>query len=352
MALNTAALTLDGPHAAVDVQALGGMLGPATFRLPDGRTLSPMYRAPWHGETGLHLDDSPLLRYLNGEWLCAPFGPTTPPSDLPLGWATRADGAFDADRGCDHGWTANHPWTLVGRDDSKLHLAIEPPPDHVLARVERVVHLVATHPGVDVVTTLHPRRDATVPVALHPTFAVPAGGVELRPGPCRAIHAYPVAPVPGVTRLHPGGRAATLGALPATDGTTLDLRRLPLPGDTEELLQLEDVQPPFTLRWRQDSSETNRDAAAIDLVLDWDADTLPDLMLWVSQRGRKHAPWNGRNVALGVEPCASCFDLTRVADPASDHPLAKRRGVVLRAGAPLALRWSLRARAVGPDRRP
>lgn len=347
--MNATWYTLEGPHAALRVQALGAMLGPVTLRLSDGRTVSPMYQAPWHGETGPGLNENPLLRHLNGEWLCAPYGPAAAPPDLPVGWRARELPGAAGDRGWDHGWVANHHWSLAAQETTSLLLELRPPADHALERVERLVRLMPDAPGIDIVTTLHPRRTVTWPVALHPTFALPLDGVELVSGPCRAVHAYPLAPVRGVSRLQPGGRASTLAALPANDGTTLDLRRLPLPGDTEELLQLEDVLPPFTLRLQPDGAGATGGVRPVELDLDWDAALLPDLLLWVSQGGRVHAPWNGRNLALGVEPCASAFDLTRVAESAPDHPLAHRRGLTLRAGEPIALRWSLRARAVAPD---
>ncbi len=43
--------------------------------------------------------------------------------------------------------------------------------------------------------------------------------------------------------------------------------------------------------------------------LTWDADILPSLQLWISNRGRKGAPWSGRNMCLGVEPLCAVFDL-------------------------------------------
>lgn len=332
---------LESLHTRLEVQTLGGMLGAVTLRWPDGRTLAPMYRAPWHGSADPELAAQPLLRHLHGDWLCAPFGPAQGPAWLPAGWRARTLPDSEGEAGWDHGWIANHDWQVEARGDQVLRLAIEPPAPHGLARVERVFRLHEDTPGFEILTTLHPRRDVLWPVALHPTFALPPGGVTLHPGRCRAVHAYPVPPVPGVSRLAPGGQAATLAELPGADGGLLDLRRLPLDGATEELLQLQDVQPPFTLRWTPPA-----EAGPIELALDWNADLLPDLLLWVSQGGRTHAPWKGRNLALGVEPCASCFDLTRVGEPAPGHPLAHRQGLALRAGQPCALRWSLRARVL------
>jgi hypothetical protein len=81
-----------------------------------------------------------------------------------------------------------------------------------------------------------------------------------------------------------------------------------------------DVTEPVELEWL-DRGWTLR--------LDWDRAQLPDVMLWISHRGRPGAPWNGRHLALGVEPVHGVFDLGRIARPADDHTLAGRRGVAL-----------------------
>jgi len=114
----------------------------------------------------------------------------------------------------------------------------------------------------------------------------------------------------------------------------IDLSRLPLTFATEELLQLEDCSSPFVLRY----------PSGVDVALDWDREHLPDVLLWISQRGRRHEPWNGRNQALGIEPCNSCFDLTRVAQAPNNHPLSHRRGLQLREGITVRASYRISAR--------
>ena len=59
--------TLQWEHGSAEVQALGGMLGPVTLRLEDGREFDLMHVAPWHGMTAA--DKLPgILRRLRGEW--------------------------------------------------------------------------------------------------------------------------------------------------------------------------------------------------------------------------------------------------------------------------------------------
>ncbi len=102
--------------------------------------------------------------------------------------------------------------------------------------------------------------------------------------------------------------------MPATDGT-LDLNRLPLPLHTEELLQLQDCAPPFSLYYEKEG---------VEVSLFWDPQQLPDVMLWVSNGGRSVFPWNNRNYALGVEPVNGVFDLGRVATPPARPSAGKR----------------------------
>jgi hypothetical protein len=142
-------------------------------------------------------------------------------------------------------------------------------------------------------------------------------------------------PEPGVSRLQPNCIASSLKELPVTGGGTLDVTRLPLPFNTEELMQIENCKPPFVLRYPAQQTE---------VLLDWDTAHLPDALLWVSNGGRSHAPWSGTHYALGIEPDNSCFDLGSVATPAIEHPLAKRAGLNLMAGVPLHITYRLSAR--------
>jgi hypothetical protein len=84
--------------------------------------------------------------------------------------------------------------------------------------------------------------------------------------------------------------------------------------------------------------------AGWSLTLDWDRALLPDLMLWVSHRGRLAPPWSGRHLALGVEPLNGAWDLGRIGRPPADHPLAARDGIALHPDEPCVIRYRLSAR--------
>jgi hypothetical protein len=313
-------------HGQLTVRAVGGMLAPLQFDLPGGRRISPLYVAPWAEEGGPSAL-SGLMRQLRGEWPCVPFGPAQPPEGLPSGWAVRG-----VDSPWDHGYAANHAWTLVDRSDASITLRIELPAEQPVAWMERRIRVDSEGPAVSVELTMQPRRDSVLPFALHPTFAIPPGGVHLVPGAFAAVHTYPRQPELGVSWLTPNQSAGSLDTLPCDEGT-LDLSVLPLGFATEELLRPQDCSSPFLLSYPD----------GIEVRLDWDREHLPDVLLWISRRGRRHEPWNGRNQALGVDPCNSCFDLTRVAQPPETHPLSRRRGLELEAGTTVRMAYRISA---------
>lgn len=317
--------TLKWAHGEAEVQALGGMLAPVRFDLGGGRSVSPLHVAPW--EDDVHRPG--LMRALRGEWPCLPFGMVDVPTGLPPDFRIR-----DADDDWAHGYGANHMWQLVEQSDRMLTLQIAYPSGSEIERLERKIEVEPDAPALVVSLTVHARRDVNLPFALHPTFAVPVGGVEILACEYQAIYSYPVPPEPGVSRILPNNTISTLKEIPTTQGL-MDVTRLPLPETTEELLQIAECKPPFVLRYPEQHA---------DVSLDWNAEELPDALLWISNGGRTHEPWSGRHFAVGVEPANSFFDLSRVAIPPANHPLAGRTGMVFKAGVPRTITYRLSVR--------
>jgi hypothetical protein len=321
--------TLKWAHGEATAQSLGGMLAPVRFELGGGRSVSPLYVAPWGDD-----DRWPgLLRGLRGEWPCLPFGTVQAPPDLPPDFEKTH--AADA---CNHGYGANHMWHLVERAADRLILRIDYPPEGEIESLERTIESDPDAPALNVSLTVRARRGTILPFALHPTFAIPDEGIEVLACPHQAIHSYPVPPEPGVSRTLPNQAFASLKQIPTACGP-MDGTHLPLSEQTEELLQMVGCQPPFVLRYS---------AQQADVLLDWNPADLPDALLWISNGGRAYEPWSGRNFALGVEPAQSFFDLGRVVTPPADHPLAGRTGLAFRAGVPRTIRYRLSARPLTP----
>lgn len=320
--------TLAWDSGRAEVQRLGAMLAPVWFSAGGHPDFAPLQIAPWANEPGA-AELPGILRRLRGDWPCVPFGRTDRPPGLPDGWTAREPGD---DWG--HGFASNHEWDWLDTEDPHaLALTIAPPGP--IRRLTRVIEAVPYSPALLLTLVVEVGAPCTLPIALHPTLRLDAGSVRLELPPHDGVAAYPVPAEPGVSCLVPDAAFERLSSAPCSDGGTLDLTRFPLPVDTEELLQVRAVDGPVALHYLD---------AGWTLQIDWDHRVLPDLMLWVSHRGRSAAPWNGRHLALGVEPVNGVFDLGRVAAPPAGHPLADRRGLTLTPDEPLIVRHRLSAR--------
>lgn len=282
-------------HGMASVQALGGMLGPVTFLLPDGRQVSPLHVAPWFDDP-TRTAQPPILQELRGEWLCVPFG-TDAPRALPEGWSATGDTFDGAD--VPHGHSSNEDWVFTYLAPDQITLTCDYPDTHPIRRLTRTIIADPKAPALDITLTVEARRPCRLPIGLHPTLRLPLDGqARLIPPAFRAGRVFPLDVEPGQGLLEPGATFKALSAVPGRDGT-LSLTQLPLTENTEELLQLCGVTGGFRLHhpdgWH--------------VSLDWDADHFPSLLLWISNRGRAYAPWNSRHVALGVEPVCAAFDL-------------------------------------------
>jgi hypothetical protein len=319
--------TLKWAHGEATAQSLGGMLAPVQFSLGEGRSVSPLQVAPW--------GDDPrwpgLLRALRGEWPCLPFGMVQAPQGLPQGFDLQK-----ATNDWDHGYGANHMWRFVDRAANRLRLRVDYPSESEIESLERTIEADPHAPALVVSLIVRARRDVVLPFALHPTFAIPAEGIEVLACPYQTIHSYPVPPEPGVSRILPNRAFASLTEIPTAAGP-MDVTRLPLSERTEELLQISGCQPPFVLRYP---------AKQADVLLDWNSEDLPDALLWISNGGRTREPWSGQHFALGVEPAQSFFDLGRVVVPPAGHPLANRSGLAFEAGKPRTISYRLSARSI------
>ncbi len=278
------------------VQALGGMLGPVTFLLPDGRQVSPLHVAPWFDDPGRGAQPA-ILRELRGEWPCVPFGADAQ-RNLPPGWSDDGE-SFDG-AGVPHGHSSNAEWVFTDAGTQSVEMLCDYPETHPIRRLTRTITPDPQAPALDITLTVQARRPCRLPIGLHPTLRLPAQGTaRLIPPAFREGRVFPLDVEPGRGLLHPGATFFTLDALPRRGGGILSLGQLPLAEAAEELVQLCGVTGGFRLRhpdgWQ--------------VTLDWDTKAFPSLLLWVSNRGRAHAPWNGRHIALGVEPVCAAFDL-------------------------------------------
>ena len=297
-------------HGVFSIESLGGMLGPTLFTLPDGRQVAPFQIAPWANEPGG--EELPaILRRLRGEWPCVPFG--SDDDRAPRGGWPGSTSAGTVD-GFPHGFGSNNEWQFVDGDEG-IALAITYPDSHPIESLERRVAPDANGAALDFELTINVRGDCELPLGLHPCFRLPT-----KP---RAMHIEVGSDVTGATFPVATDETAIFmqdeflpiwNNVPLTDGSRLDVSRVPLQRDTEELLQLLNM-PGHAALWN--SAEGYR------VRLKWNPEHFPSALLWFTNRGRKFAPWNGRHLALGLEPICSAFDLGQQISSA-DNPISRR----------------------------
>jgi hypothetical protein len=298
-------------HGALTVQRHGAMLAPLTFLLADGRQVSPMHVAPW-ADAPIAATLPGILQRLRGDWPCVPFGyavddPTAPPE-----WA-QLNGPPEPGEEV-HGHSSNHPWTWSESDNTSLRLTLDYPSGDPVRRVLRTITPDPNGPAVDISFSIEIQSDCRLPLGLHPTFRLPAvpQGARIEPGPFREGRTYPGTVEPSAPLFAIDQGFSALTDVPKRTGGTFDASRVPLPLETEELLQLNDI----------DHVALANVAEGYRVKLSWNKDHFPSLLLWMSNRGRKAEPWNGRHTALGMEPICSPFGLGP-ASARADNPIAR-----------------------------
>lgn len=299
-------------HGALTVQRHAAMLAPLTFLLADGRQVSPMHIAPWAGEPGTEALPG-ILQRLRGEWPCVPFGYSVPGDASPPDWAAlMAPGSADEEV---HGHSSNHPWRWEESDGTNLRLSIDYPADSPVRRLERTITPDPRAPAVDIALTIMVRANCRLPLGLHPTFRLPAvaGGARIEPARFDHGRTFPGNVEPGRELFAVDRRFDDLSAVPSRDGGTRNASRVPLAVDTEELLQLNGIEGAVAL---------SNVAEGYRVRLTWQKEHFPSLLLWYSNRGRTAAPWNGRHVAIGMEPICSPFGLGP-GTALADNPIAR-----------------------------
>lgn len=283
------------------MQSLGAMLAPVTFLLPDGKNVSPMHIARW--QEGIEIGSfPPILHRLRGEWPCVPFG-AADTGPLPPRWKSDNTSENHADHSDlhPHGFGSNTHWKLENKTSGTIRAQLDYPDQSPISSLTRRVTGKKGQPGLDITLSVTARRDTSLPIGLHPTFALPAtaGAISLHPGTYKDIWTYP-GNTGGPCPLETDNHHQTLSAMRARDGSIINLSRLPLTEPCECLLLLTETDGHFELHNLDEGYKTS---------LEWNADHFPSVMLWISNRGRQASPWNGQHLALGVEPVCSAFDL-------------------------------------------
>lgn len=272
-----------------------GMLGPLTFRLPDGRKVSPFAVAPWATET-VPPGTPNILTALRGDFFCAPFG----------GNGTAVGGESHPP----HGESANADWTLGGLiaagDAQTLHT-------HLATRIRRgrIDKRLTVRDGQAAVYCEHllTGMSGRMAIGTHPCFRFPdgEGSARVSVGGWRWGQVLPVPlELPagrGYSALRPGARFRRLDRVPLAAGGFADLTRYPARRGFEDLVMLMGSGK-GAFGW---SAVTYPEERYCVLQIK-DPQVLTHTVLWHSNGGRHYPPWNGRHVdVLGVEEVTSYF---------------------------------------------
>lgn len=289
------------PRVSFAIQRLGAQLGPAVFVLPDGRQVNPLHVAPWADDPAAGALPG-ILRSLRGEWPCVPYGyGSAAGPDTPDRWAGIM---APPETGEDvHGYGANVPWDWGDCTAGSLALSVDYPSGHPVRRLERHVRAVLGEAALEFVLTIHARADCDLPLGLHFTFRLPdtPGAARIEPGACRLVRSFPGTVEPGASLFAIDREFPALAAAPARSGGTIDATAVPFAVPAEELLQIDGSDGTIALCVP---------AEGYRAALRWDPGVFPSVNLWYSNRGRQAFPWNGRHLALGMEPICSPFGLS------------------------------------------
>jgi hypothetical protein len=296
-------------NAWLDVASVGAMITQAQLCV-NGQAIRPFFDNPWQHDPR-PMDT--LTRHLGVEWPCVPFGVPEPPGNLPSSWLVAEDTATWNKHA--HGYGAHNQWKLTRQDNQTLSADISYPDASPIARVRRRVTL-ASERDIHLRLEVSARASVTLPLGVHPVFSLvdaKVGAVTIELPGDESAWTFPIDVEPGQSRLQPDQRGCPLSALRTSSGDVTDARKLPFPGKSEDLILLPNAAGSISLL---------RPESGYRATLRWNADDLPACLLWISNRGRDYAPWDGRVSAVGIEPIAGAFDLGVAHSASLNTPLA------------------------------
>lgn len=252
----------------------------------EGRVIEPLHTAPWVDDPTITRDEGlpANLRFLSGDFFCAPFA------------------ASDLDEAPPHGWPANTRWRLIetlahaeGGTIARYELE-----RRVLgARLVKEFTLRDGHPFLYERHIFHGGHGA-LPVATHGmTRFTPGGRLAFSPKRYGMTPDSPLEgdPALGRSALAYPARFTDLARVPLAAGGTADLTHYPFADRNEDFVMLVEDEG-STFGWALATRPAERD---IYVSLKHPAD-FPVTMLWFSNGGRDYSPWNGRHIGVqGIE---------------------------------------------------
>ncbi|MGE9271089.1 MAG: hypothetical protein ACQKBU_09835 [Verrucomicrobiales bacterium] len=277
---------LENDKVRLHLTEQAGMMAPVEFRLGD-RTVSPYALAPWKPDE-VEPELPALLKVLRGDFFCLPFGPQND--------------------GPPHGETANACWEKVGGDPTSICVAqqsVDGGP-----RVERELFLREGESSIYCRYRIS-GLEGEWSYGNHPILDMsdlPEGCARLSTSAMRWSSVYDgvfsAAERNESQALKPSAEFEDLSEVPTMDGGLADLTRYPARPGHDDLVMMvnEPATPEQPFAWS---------AAVMDGYV-WfslkDPADFPATLFWMSNGGRRDAPWNGiHSGRIGIEEVCSHF---------------------------------------------
>lgn len=315
----------------VFVTETGGHLGPVTFRIGKQR-IQPFAIAPW-AEEKTHRNLPAVLKVLRGDFFCLPFGGN--------------EKAFHGEHHPAHGETANARWKCESIRADHLHLSLKTRTRS--GRVDKHISLRADQTAVyqrHIITSMK----GAMSLGHHAMLQFPDTPGCGRLSTSRFLRGH-VAPMPletsaecGRSALKSGSAFRALEKVRTHDGGWTDVSTYPARRGHDDLVLLEtDLRQP--LAWTAVTFPAKR---YVWFALK-DPRILRQTILWLSNGGRRYAPWNGRHLNLmGLEEVTGYFHYG-LAESARRNPLAAKGALTchrLQAEQPLAVNYIMAIAAI------
>jgi hypothetical protein len=279
----------------------------------DGHPLRPLHTAPWVDDQAITGDPriAPGLKFLSGDFFCAPFGKSDV-EEAPL-----------------HGWPANSRWEFVteGHEGDATTALFLLEKSVMGARLWKEITLRGRHPFV-YQRHIFEGGNGAVSVASHAmTRFADKGRLSFSP---KAFGELPLEqqesdPKLGRSVFARAARFTDLSMLPLADGNSVDLHNYPVAERHEDFVMLVEERS-SSLGW---TAAIRPDSGDIVLSIKKTSD-FPVTFLWYSNGGRDYPPWNGRHRGvLGIEEARAYL--------AEGHAASITANALSRSGVPTSL---------------
>lgn len=302
----------------------GGHLAPVRFHTSRG-VVQPYAIAPWATQAD-KVAMEPPLKYLRGDFFCAPFGGN--------------DSPWQGERHSAHGETACAPWACesIRREGSRVELVARM---QTTVRPGTVTKRICLLDGETNVYCSHRLEglEGPMPLGHHAMLRFDQSAGQIALSPFRYAQVCPTAfeqpALGGYNALKTGAKFRSLRSVPLAAGGHADLSVYPAREGFEDLVMLcarDTGQPAWSAvvfpeqGWMWFSIKAPR--------------LLASTVLWHSNGGRHYPPWSGRHRrVLGIEEVTAYFHFG-LAQSARANRLADRgipTALHLRADTPLTI---------------